>query len=94
MTTQEDRDLAAAGQQQAGDGQHHAHRVDDEHGLAVAEAKIEQPVVEVAAVGAEWRPPDETRRMMIQNVSMIGTPRTSSARATLAVPMIDSTASA
>ena len=30
---------------------------------------------------------------MIQNVSMIGTPRTSSATATLAEPRIDSTAS-
>ena len=34
------------------------------------------------------------RRMMIQKVSMMGTPRTSSATATLAVPMMDSTARA
>ena len=32
-------------------------RVDDEHGLAVAQPKVEQPVVEVAAIGAERRSP-------------------------------------
>ena len=45
-------------------------------------------MVEVAAVGLNGERPCETRRMMIQNVSMIGTPSTSSATATLAVPRI------
>ena len=51
-------------------------------------------MVDMAAIGREGRVPCDSRRAMIQKVSMIGTPRTSRATAILAFPRIDSTASA
>ena len=49
-------DLAGAGQQQRQPAQADADRVDQQHRLAMRQADVEQPVVEVAAVRRERRP--------------------------------------
>ena len=47
--------LAGPREDQAEHGQDPAQRIDDEHGVAMAEAQVEQPMVEVASVGREGR---------------------------------------
>jgi len=58
----------------------------------VGEAQVQEAVVDVTAIRREWGTPLERRRTMIQNVSMIGTPRTRRATATLALPRMERSA--
>src|SRR5918994_2944614 len=55
--TQEGVQLRDAGQQQRQDGQRQADAVDREHRLAVAQAEIQQPMMDMRAIRAEWRAP-------------------------------------
>ena len=92
---QESIELTAAREDEAEGCQHETDRVDRQHGPPMGEAEVEQAVVEMPAVGGEGSlAGDQARRTMIQNVSMMGTPSTSMATATLAVPRMESTASA
>ena len=82
-------ELGRAGQEHREEPEKDADRVDEQDGLAMASPMSSSRWWRCPRSGENGDRPWASRRTMIQNASMIGTPRISIATATLAVPRID-----